>query len=186
MLKILLAVFLILAVGLLIAVLFIRKLNRLENRDLTSKHIIVNQGVDVETGQFGRNQNKYFRGMSGEIPDTIYMNQIQREDYVVQNPGTQIIFCNLKSGCTVTTNLTDCLYIGRGTWKEEGFLHISDNRMVSNRHCRILRQNGVIYLEDLQSRNYTYLNGRQIKQRMKLKSGDVIALGPEQFQVKFY
>ncbi len=184
MLKIILAVFLVLAAGLLAAVFFIRKINSLDNGEYTQKDVIVNQGIDVETGQIGKNQNKYFRGMSGEIPDTICMDQVQ--GYVVQNPYTQVIFCNLASGRTVTKNLTDSLDLGRGTWAEEGFLHISDNRMVSNRHCRIVREKGMVCLEDLQSRNYTYLNGKRLKQRARLKSGDIIALGPEQFQIKFY
>lgn len=183
--KIIVAVLFVLAAGAGIAVFVVRKMNSSKSSNLGKRNIIVNRGINVATGQIGSNQDKYFRGMSGEI-DTICINQMQKQGYVPPNSYTQIIFCNMESGHTITKNLTGCLDLGRGTWEETSFLHISENPMVSNRHCRILRENGAVYLEDLNSRNHTYLNNRKVAQRMQIKSGDIIALGPERFSITFY
>lgn len=186
MMKIVLAALLLLAAGMAVIILVVRKRKSSANIGFEKKDIIVNQGVDVATGQIGSNQNKYFKGMSGEVSDTICIQQMSVQGYIPQNPYTQIIFCNVETGRTVTKNLAGSLELGRGMWEGSQFLHISENRMVSNRHCRILRENGIVYVEDLQSRNHTYLNNRQVVQRMRLKSGDIIALGTEQFRITFY
>ena len=186
MAKIILAVSIILAAGIVIIVFIVRKNNCSENTGIGKKDVIVNQGINVVTGQIGSNQNKYFKGMSSEIADTVYIKQMSEQRAVPQNLYTQIIFCNMKTGNTVTMNLLHHLDLGRGMWEEPEFLHISENRMVSNRHCRILRENGEFYLEDLKSSNHTYLNNSRVLQRMRLKSGDIVALGPEQFRITFY
>ena len=48
---------------------------------------------------------------------------------------------------------------------------------VSRRHARITIEGTTAYLEDLGSKNGTFLKGRSIKRREKLADGDAIALG---------
>lgn len=48
---------------------------------------------------------------------------------------------------------------------------------VSEYHCQIMRRNGDLYLEDLQSTNGTYANGGRIEKPFRLSAGDVVTVG---------
>jgi hypothetical protein len=48
---------------------------------------------------------------------------------------------------------------------------------VSSRHARIVRSADGFYLEDLQSRNGTFVNGEKVTQKRLLEDGDLIRLG---------
>jgi len=50
---------------------------------------------------------------------------------------------------------------------------------VSRRHARIVVDGGAAVLEDLQSRNGTFVRGRPVSRPTKLADGDEIAFGPE-------
>jgi adenylate cyclase len=50
--------------------------------------------------------------------------------------------------------------------------------MVSRNHCLILIEGKRFVVKDLESRNGTWVNGRRIKNRRHLKSGDIIQIGP--------
>jgi DNA-binding winged helix-turn-helix (wHTH) protein len=56
-------------------------------------------------------------------------------------------------------------------------IHI-DHASVSRRHARISVRSGTAILEDLQSRNGTFLRGRRLETPAELHDGDVIGLGP--------
>ncbi len=51
---------------------------------------------------------------------------------------------------------------------------VLDSRAVSRRHARIFFDRGQFYLEDLQSRNGTFLNGQRVEGAQALKDRDVI------------
>ncbi len=59
----------------------------------------------------------------------------------------------------------------------------SDNTVVleestaSRYHCRLFESDGNIFLEDLQSKNGTLINGRAVTANCKVKPGDVIQIG---------
>lgn len=50
------------------------------------------------------------------------------------------------------------------------------NERVSRRHAMIVDDGGEFFIEDLRSRNGTYLNGREVTQRMRLRGGDKIEI----------
>ncbi|MFH0823669.1 MAG: adenylate/guanylate cyclase domain-containing protein [Pseudomonadota bacterium] len=50
--------------------------------------------------------------------------------------------------------------------------------MVSRNHCVIFKEDKRFLVKDLQSRNGTWVNGRRIKNRRRVKHGDVIQVGP--------
>jgi pSer/pThr/pTyr-binding forkhead associated (FHA) protein len=50
---------------------------------------------------------------------------------------------------------------------------------VSRRHATFSIANGKATLEDLKSKNGTFLNGGQIRRRMPLEDGDQVRVGPE-------
>jgi len=51
---------------------------------------------------------------------------------------------------------------------------------VSRKHCQLSRQEGVLKVRDLGSRNGTYLNGKRIDEA-EVKAGDSIKVGPLTF-----
>jgi pSer/pThr/pTyr-binding forkhead associated (FHA) protein len=56
---------------------------------------------------------------------------------------------------------------------------------VSRRHCRLLLKDGVVTVEDLDSANGTFLNGRRIKAPEYVHPGDAIEVGPVTFVVEY-
>ncbi len=53
---------------------------------------------------------------------------------------------------------------------------VLDNAAVSRHHAQILESHDTFYLEDLRSRNLTYLNGEQVHGRAKLNDNDQIKI----------
>jgi hypothetical protein len=55
---------------------------------------------------------------------------------------------------------------------------VFDNMVVSGHHC-VFELHGLadVFIEDLRSTNGTYINGEMVKQKRKLRDGEVIAIG---------
>lgn len=51
------------------------------------------------------------------------------------------------------------------------------DKKISHKHCQIVREGKTCVLEDIGSRNGTFLNGKLITKRSLIKAGDVIAVG---------
>ena len=56
------------------------------------------------------------------------------------------------------------------------------NHTVSRQHARIVRADDGFYIEDLSSLNGTYVNGRRIKERTRLKHGDRLRFHRKEFE----
>lgn len=69
--------------------------------------------------------------------------------------------------------------IGRG---DTAHLRPSSD-LVSREHCEILVADGKVVLNDLKSRNGTFVNGKQLEQSHVAKSGDSLRVGRLQFEV---
>lgn len=61
-----------------------------------------------------------------------------------------------------------------------------DGTTVSGRHCRILKMQAGVFLEDLRSRNGTFVNGRAVRDLTELSAGDVIRVGEANFVLQLY
>jgi pSer/pThr/pTyr-binding forkhead associated (FHA) protein len=48
---------------------------------------------------------------------------------------------------------------------------------VSREHARLSSYDGVVYVEDLRSRNGTFLNGRRVIEAIEVREGDEIDVG---------
>ncbi len=66
----------------------------------------------------------------------------------------------------------DSVILGRG---EECDIHLNV-RQVSRQHVRIFRQGNRYFIEDLESKNGTWINGQQLKGSRELTDGDEIQL----------
>lgn len=58
-----------------------------------------------------------------------------------------------------------------------------DDKTLSREHTRISGQPGRYVVQDLESKNGTYLNGKLIKQAETLKHGDRVRVGPATFMI---
>lgn len=54
---------------------------------------------------------------------------------------------------------------------------------VSGRHARVRGQNGALWIEDLESRNGTFVNGRRISGALAAQPGDTIHIGAAVWRV---
>jgi pSer/pThr/pTyr-binding forkhead associated (FHA) protein len=89
---------------------------------------------------------------------------------------------------TVTTELEDIklLKLTEGTISigraEDNDLSIHDT-FVSAHHARIFTYQSASYIEDLESTNGIYLNGKKVLKHT-LHSGDIVSLGKHQFKIE--
>jgi len=56
-------------------------------------------------------------------------------------------------------------------------------KVVGGKHCEILVSDGNVVVNDLNSRNGTFVNGKQLTETHKAKSGDSLRVGRLQFEV---
>lgn len=95
--------------------------------------------------------------------------------------GIEIIDIAPNSGIkkgTVIPIRTD-ITIGR---KEDNSISLIDQH-VSGNHAKLLIKNNLLFIEDLNSTNGTYVNGKRIKGRVKLFGQDEIKIGTTIFKV---
>ena len=70
--------------------------------------------------------------------------------------------------------LIDRITLGRE--RAENDLSFSDQE-ISRKHCELTREEDLVFIRDLASRNGTYVNGVPISGRHRLENGDVIVIG---------
>ena len=72
----------------------------------------------------------------------------------------------------------DCITIGRDP--DNDLPLCDDGRVVSKRHAEIVRTGAKVYLTDLASKNFTFLNGKRIEPegRFEFDAADTIEIGP--------
>lgn len=84
---------------------------------------------------------------------------------------------DLKEGSIIP--IRSDLSIGR---KDNNSIILSDQH-VSGNHAKIIVRNNGLFLEDLNSTNGTYLNGKKISNRIKLSNKDEIQIGTAVFKI---
>lgn len=142
------------------------------------RKVIVRKGIDVKKQKMGEIKGELFRGG----PDG-------QQTYCV-NPAVtvwRISFDDLITGRRLYKRFTRQLLIGRKHSNQEGIeeLLFPEDAKVSRRHCEIYDVGGRLCLQDLQSRNHTYLNGKMISKPVYLKNGDIIQLGDKKLRVQY-
>src|SRR5262245_17061398 len=86
---------------------------------------------------------------------------------------------SLKAGPREFVIVADVFVVGRG---RDIDLPI-DDESISRRHAQFRVEDGQPVVEDLQSRNGTFVNGRPIVGRVRLSLGDRIAFGCCEFEL---
>ena len=55
---------------------------------------------------------------------------------------------------------------------------------VSRQHACFQSRNGIVYVDDLQSRNGTFLNGKRVTEAIEVREGDAIDVGTTRMMVR--
>jgi pSer/pThr/pTyr-binding forkhead associated (FHA) protein len=71
--------------------------------------------------------------------------------------------------------------IGRSAGSD---ISLRNDDYASGEHARILRQAGVLYVEDMNSTNGTFVNGRKCTGASALQPGDLLKIGSTTFRYK--
>lgn len=75
----------------------------------------------------------------------------------------------------------EAVWLGRGGFCQ---MQISDPQL-SRRHCQFSYVDGHLYVEDMDSKNGTRVNGELIEERVELEDGDTVTVGGHQLRVVF-
>lgn len=74
-------------------------------------------------------------------------------------------------------------YIGDNTYigRDDSNDVVLKDRFISKKHARIIKDQGIYFIEDLNSANGIYLNGEKINEAIELKDKDLIDIGQVEF-----
>lgn len=74
-------------------------------------------------------------------------------------------------------------YIGDNTYigRDDSNDVVLKDRFISKKHARIIKDQGIYFIEDLDSANGIYLNGERINEAIELKDKDLIDIGQVEF-----
>lgn len=149
------------------------------HRKNRQKRIVVQKGMNIRKNYIGSKRGAYFEGAK-DLCDT----------YLIGNKYCQIwmiSFVDMVSGKLYRKKFRDAVWIGRVEVEEPGkvCLTLEEDLRVSKRHCIIYDRDGYLYLEDLRSRNYTYVNGCHITKPAKIHNGDIIKVGATKLKIEF-
>lgn len=98
------------------------------------------------------------------------------------SPSYQITLTDLSSPVrTFQAPLKGSVVVGR----KQGMcdIAISYDMSVSGRHCEIRERNGKFYVQDLQSSNGTYVDGRRVLSEVEIASGSILKMGKTEFRL---
>lgn len=71
--------------------------------------------------------------------------------------------------------------IGRSSAND---ISLRNDDYASGEHARLMRQQGVLYIEDMSSTNGTFVNGKKCSGTMALKPGDALRIGSTTFRYR--
>ncbi len=86
------------------------------------------------------------------------------------------------AGRTYTAPLNRVVVVGRKA--ESCDIVLDYDKSVSGQHCEISVRDDKFYIKDLQSSNYTYLNGEKVATEAEVFSGNVIKLGRLEMRIE--
>lgn len=97
-----------------------------------------------------------------------------------------IRLCQMYTGRYYDACLESSLMIGRIPAVGEQSSLILDDPMVSKKHCMLYRRGEQVLIQDLGSKNHTYVNGYPIEGAVLLAHGDRLAFGNSEYQFQCF
>ena len=95
--------------------------------------------------------------------------------------GMPVRFISMLDNSSNTVCIADSIIVGRNS--DNGF--VVSKPTVSGMHAVITRDGVRLLIEDLSSKNGTFVNGRMILKITGLNSGDIVAFGAEEYKIQF-
>lgn len=167
--------------GLLLIILLIMLIVTILQEDENSKKdVFVDGGYNIETGLREDLSGKIFVGANQESADTYLMQESGKSSHIIVN----IYNLNQQQKYQYTDQAE--IYVGRDVDKsnEKNYLYIGGDSAISKTHLRILADVSGIFVEDMNSSNHTYVNGRKIRTRVKIDRGDIVKIGRTKLKIE--
>lgn len=144
------------------------------------QEVIVRDAVDVSTQQYVYGVGAYFPNVDG----------IQSTPTVLNVEGAvcwNIVLKDTATGRKYRRTFSGQLLIGRdpASKSEESRLIIPD-QLVSKNHCLVQSGSSSLTVQDLDSKNGTYVNGKRISAAVPLNSGDRLDIGRTSLEVQIF
>ena len=141
--------------------------------------IIIQNGINVKEQKSEFAKGNFFAG-SNDTYNTYLTGTLEHDIW-------KISFVNIKTGKQYRLKFIIALWIGREEQRDHSraCFVIKNDLKISKSHCVIYDDNGHLYIEDLGSKNHTYLNGKRVVQTQLLKTKDVIQIGSTVLKTEF-
>ena len=121
-----------------------------------------------------------FSDLDAAPPPSLLSDERPTEIYQGLDGATGSLFIEAGRHAGVRVLLgTGSAVIGRSS---KCALQLKKSAGVSRRHAKVVFEGGAFYLEDLESRNGTQLNGKHITGRLPLRDGDLITISEERIR----
>lgn len=154
-----------------VAVLYMKK-NKKQEAEQRGRHLFVKAGRPVyETSGLDYHLLMYEDDIMGEHPKTQGQAPVYAELYSLADR-------RLYKLCIVD-------YVEFGRYAENDDRHITiANGSISRRHCRLIKRNNGIFIEDLNSKYHTYVNGVLVTGATPLQSADIVKMAANEFEFR--
>lgn len=138
--------------------------------------IVIRDGMNADTKQRSSESAALFNGIRDDR-GTFIANQGSAAG--VPNRNYHFYLVDSQKGEWYDLQFREVIGIGRAEHVQgiENFLTIRNDMRISGYHCRIFVYENQIYIEDMGSKNHTYVNGNIVLQPCLLKSKDKIRIG---------
>lgn len=146
-------------------------------KDFSRNDVHIKNGADIETGQISRDRN-YFKGITGNLKGTVVINGNRSK-----SKGIFLEIININNGDKLNLKVDSEIVIGR--IPDGNDYALTDDLMVSKHHCRLFVYDNKLYVDDLNSANHTYLNGKVITKPTCVQSSDVIRVGKTELGIVY-
>lgn len=119
-----------------------------------------------------------YMGLLGQTIKSDFSVNLNKE----KNGEIRLVSLNLPSRVELKITKDDFV-VGKNPNLSDGV--ISFNKMISRKHCRFIKRDNVLFVEDLQSSNGTFINKKKLLpgKQYQVNSNDVIRLANSDFQL---
>ncbi|MDD3369982.1 MAG: FHA domain-containing protein [Lachnospiraceae bacterium] len=153
-----------------------------QRKNIKKDHTYMRHGIRVRDKNLKKNYADRINPVGKDDFQTLVLGKGKVEN--AEQQEWMLRMENMRDNVRIRAYFTNEIIIGRKkSEKEQGFfLQINDSQ-ISRRHCKIICNNSGCYLEDLASKNHTYLDGREVSSCVPVINGAIIEIGREKYRV---
>lgn len=149
-----------------------------EQSKVRKKKVYVKSGVNVKRQMLGEEKGEYFSGNPEDEGTRLVNGSVL---------VWRIVFDNQKTGERLYKDFSGQMRIGRSDSDQNirGYLFLNGDNKISRDHCVIYDGGNALCIQDMNSSNHTFLNGKQLFQAAYLKNGDIIQIGNTRLKIQY-